>query len=63
MVVELGIGNGRLEIGSVRKLFDGVVASGNYDVTGDGQRFVLIEGSAAASTPLTLLENWPATLR
>ena len=63
MAAELGIGNGRLEIGSVRKLFDGIVASGNYDVTGDGQRFVVIEGSAAASTPLTLLENWPATLR
>jgi len=63
MAAQIAIGNGTLEIGTVRKLFDGVVARGNYDVTGDGQRFVGIEGSEAASTPLTLLENWPATLR
>ena len=34
-----------------------------YDVTGDGQRFVVIETPQLASKPITLVTNWTAELK
>jgi Tol biopolymer transport system component/tRNA A-37 threonylcarbamoyl transferase component Bud32 len=65
MAAELSENNGTLEIGRVQKLFDGVSSSAySYAVTADGQKFVVVENTAAATPrPLTLLENWTAALR
>jgi hypothetical protein len=35
----------------------------NYDVTADGQRFLVANRLDAAATPLTLVTNWNAVLR
>ncbi len=62
MAVEVATRNGALESGGAQKLFAG--GRFGYDVSADGQRFLVIEDDdAAASHPLTLLQNWPALLK
>ena len=60
-----------LEIGTARKLFDaptrGGLAIGQYSVTSDGSRFLLIEPASppglASEQPLSVVVNWSLGLR
>jgi hypothetical protein len=66
MAAEVTAQNGTLEVGRVQKLFDGIISRREmtYDVAPDGQKFlVVVDDAAQAARPLTLLENWTATLR
>ncbi|MSV35508.1 MAG: hypothetical protein EXQ47_07920 [Bryobacterales bacterium] len=65
MAVEVAARNGALEVGRGQKLFDGIITSGgwNYDVSADGQKIVVVDGGASSLLPVTLLQNWPASLR
>jgi hypothetical protein len=47
----------------VRKRFKGLIASGNCDVSADGEKFAVLQGSVVASSPLMLLQDWPALMR
>jgi hypothetical protein len=54
-----------------RPLFDTALSGRNtavtgrnrYDVTADGQRFLLIQPVGPPSPPMTVVVNWPSTLR
>jgi hypothetical protein len=65
MAAEVIARNGTLEVGKVQKLFDGIgnVRGYLYDVSADGQRFLVADEGAATARPLTLLQNWTAMLR
>jgi eukaryotic-like serine/threonine-protein kinase len=64
MTAEVNIGNGTLEVEKVQKLFDGVINGTNtFDVSADGQKFLVVEDSVTSSPPLTLVLNWTAALR
>ena len=56
------------EVNGIRPLFDTNnmspnIASAQYDVTADGQRFLAITTGDAGTLPLTLVQNWTAELR
>ena len=65
MAAEVLARNGTLEVGKIQKLFDGIVGARGYlyDVSADGQRFLVADEGSATARPLTLLQNWTATLR
>jgi len=71
MTVELKENGGSLQVVSVRPLFEmlqTVYLTGagvnQYDVTGDGNRFVVVTGTATgAPEPLHLVTNWDAELK
>ena len=63
MAAEVTVGNGILQVGRVQKLFD-VINTRGYDVSADGQKFVMTGDPVTSSAPpLNLLQNWPAALR
>ena len=53
------------EVGAIRTLFEtrpyGVF--GKFDVTADGQRFIVAYEAGAPATVTTLVVNWPAALK
>ena len=53
------------EVGAIRTLFEtrpyGVF--GKFDVTADGQRFIVAYEAGAPATVITLVVNWPAALK
>ncbi len=56
------------EVNGIRPLFDTNnmspnIASAQYDVTADGQRFLAITTGDAGTLPLTLVQNWTAELK
>ena len=61
-----GIGN-TIEVGQVRPLSIPVAAGPllgyQYDVSADGQRFLVATPEGNASPPLTLIQNWVAGLK
>jgi hypothetical protein len=65
MAAEIAASNGTLEVGKVQKLFDGIVFTRGitYDVSADGQKFLVVDDGVSAARPLTLLQNWTAALR
>jgi hypothetical protein len=65
MAAEVAQRNGTLDIGQVRKLFEGLVTTRDltYDVSADGQKVLVVDQGAVTARPLTLLQNWPASLR
>jgi len=65
MAVDVSERNDTLDIGRSEKLFDGIVTSRGtlYDITADGQKFLVADDGTSTSRPLTLLQNWTATLR
>ena len=68
MAAAVSTEGGRVEVGTVRPLFDmrRGFRGGRYfyDVSSDGQRFLLNAVEEQASMgPLTLVVNWPAALR
>jgi Tol biopolymer transport system component len=69
MAVEIRPAAGGIETGSPRELFTASMpgASGDtpyaYDVTADGQRFLIQEPTDNQSSPLTVILNWQAKLK
>ncbi len=65
MAAEVTARNGTLEVGQVQKLFDGIITSRGtvYDVSADGQKFLVVDDGATATRPLTLVQNWTALLK
>jgi hypothetical protein len=67
MSVEVKTNTGRLEAGIPRPLFDMQRSSryGAYDVTADGQKFLLVVSSeeAGAPQPITVVLNWQAGIK
>jgi len=69
MSVPITLNPGRVEMGAAQQLFRfnnplgivGVVSP--YDVTADGQRFVLITTPQQTPRPITLVTNWTAELK
>jgi hypothetical protein len=67
MSVEIAAKDASLIVGKTQQLFEADSAPGGlgpmYDVTADGQKFVIAaRGNADAANPLTLVLNWPALL-
>jgi eukaryotic-like serine/threonine-protein kinase len=65
MAAEVASRNGTLEVGRVQKLFDGIITNRGYtyDVSADGQKFLVVEDGVSTARPLTLVQNWTASLR
>ncbi|MDQ1469120.1 MAG: eukaryotic-like serine/threonine-protein kinase [Bryobacterales bacterium] len=67
MTVEVAAHNGTLEVGRAEKLFEGLVTlrslGATYDVSGDGRKFLVVEGGTPSGGPLRVVQNWTATLR
>ena len=65
MAAEVKIGNGTLEVEKVQMLFGGILAdrANTFDVSTDGQKFLVMEETVTSSPPLTLVQNWRASLR
>ena len=65
MSVAVASHGGTLDVGREQKLFDGVVTSRGvlYDVSADGQKFLVADDGANSSQPLTLVQNWTALLK
>ena len=66
MAAEVAARNGTLEVGQVRELFNGITTGFGltYDVSADGQKFLVADfGTATNSRPLTLVQNWTASLK
>lgn len=64
---EVNASDGKFEARNVRALFQGRFGSGgndSYDVTADGQKFLIVTASdGAATTTLTFVLNWEAELK
>jgi Tol biopolymer transport system component/predicted Ser/Thr protein kinase len=67
MAAEVTTRGASLEVGQVRALFGPIYAAGDfpfYDVSPDGQRFLIAVASGQKATePLTLIQNWASGLR
>jgi hypothetical protein len=72
MAVEIGEKNGAPDIGVPRMLFEtrishpaGTADFYSYDVSRDGQRFIIssLPADAQASNPITVVLNWAASLK
>jgi len=70
MAAEVIARNGTLEVGKVEKLFDAIVTgrsygSYTYDVSADGETFLVVDDGIGATRPLplTLFQNWTTSLR
>jgi Tol biopolymer transport system component len=65
MSAEVNGKGGAFEVGAVRPLFRTRAAAPalTYDVTADGQRFLVINSLEEESLPLTLVVNWNAGLK
>ncbi|MFY9530945.1 MAG: protein kinase, partial [Candidatus Acidiferrales bacterium] len=66
MVAEVREGGSSFEVGKVHALFEirPYGQRGSYDVTADGQRFIILDYAREQSTAaITLVVNWPADLK
>jgi hypothetical protein len=74
MVAEVNGAGTALQVGTVTSLFEvrrrtaaylGYGTGSVYDVTADGQRFLvnIVSDDQAAPPPITIITNWTATLR
>ena len=69
MAVSIEVTGAGIETGTPRRLFAASMprASGDtpfsYDVTADGQRFLIQQPTAVQSSPLTVVLNWQTRLR
>ena len=62
MAAEINSQGASLEVGTVKPLFE--IRPGHYDVTADGQRFLMTTPvEQKASSPITLVINWSADLK
>jgi Tol biopolymer transport system component len=65
MVVDVAMTAAGVQIGRPRTLFEGdymTWGDGDYDVSRDGQRFVMVRRSNARASTLTVRLNWPSDL-
>jgi serine/threonine protein kinase/Tol biopolymer transport system component len=64
MAAKVTLGKDTLEVEGVQKLFSGATQiTATYDVSPDGQKFVVVEPGESLSSTLTIMQNWPAFLR
>lgn len=69
MAAAVEAGQNKFDVKEVRPLFhvnlapEATERSGSYDVTADGTRFIVIASSDEVPPPITLVLNWPATLK
>lgn len=68
MAAEIKLGTTIVDVGSVQPLFQIRPFGGGgrdiYDVTGDGQRFLVASpGGEESSSPITLVVNWPVEVK
>ena len=65
MAAEVSSKGGSLEVGAVRSLFGPIppLLGGGYDVSGDGQHFLVRMEPQGSDEPLTVVQNWTATLK
>ena len=67
MAAEISAHNTNVEVRREQKLFDGVFSPGAfgtpYDVSADGQRFLVIDASGSSVKVLTVVQNWTVLLR
>jgi Tol biopolymer transport system component len=67
MAATVSAGGGRVDVDAVQPLFDMRAPDGLprsfYDVAGNGQRFMIVVPDDTASTPLTLVSNWPTLVK
>ncbi len=68
MSAEVKANGSSLEVGAVRPLFEtrpyyGQLSANLYDVTADGQRFIVAYEAQQSNAAITLVVNWPADLR
>ncbi len=67
MAAEVNAGDGKFEVRNVHALFQTRFASGgndSYDVTADGQKFLIITSSEGVAAPsLTVVINWDAEVK
>ena len=67
MAADLSVAAGNLRVGAVRSLFGTTLGGINgylYDVTPDGQRFIVAQDFKKTSTmPLAIVTNWPVELK
>ena len=68
MAAQIKLGPASIDADSERPLFRINPYGGDrwdiYDVTGDGQRFLVAKpGGANSSLPLTLVVNWPGEIK
>jgi Tol biopolymer transport system component len=64
--VEIKMSGRNFAVGRVTTLFGGILSlpGYSYDVSTDGQRFLVVNTPEQSATePLTLVQNWPDTLR
>jgi len=65
MATDVAIKGGTLEVGAARSLFGLVdeAAIPSFDVSEDGQRFLMLSAPEQQSAePLTLIQNWASEL-
>ena len=67
MVAAVTVSGGGVEVGAVQSLFELRAPEGLardfYDVTSDGQRFMLVIPDETTANPLTLVNNWPTLVK
>ena len=72
MAADVNGQSGSFSVGTVRALFDSQMRTigfaganpSNYDVTADGQKFLVnVAEESGATVPITLMVNWTAELR
>jgi eukaryotic-like serine/threonine-protein kinase len=67
MAAEVKTDGSSFGIGAVKPLFEtrvySTVEGGGYDVSADGQRFIICYEPGQPSVAITLVENWPSLLR
>ncbi|HVS90119.1 MAG TPA: protein kinase [Candidatus Acidoferrum sp.] len=67
MAAEVKASGTSFEVGAVQPLFETrpsrTVINGSYDVTADGQRFVIAYEAGQPTAAITLVVNWPAEVK
>jgi hypothetical protein len=65
MAAQVKFANGTLEVEKIQMLFGVILAdrANTFDVSADGQKFLVVDEAVASSPPLTLVQNWTASLR
>ena len=68
MSVDVKAAGARLATGTPRQLFqlamsDASYCAARYDVTGDGEKFLVMEASSSADEQMHIVTNWDAALR
>lgn len=65
MAAEVTLGKGVVDLGPVQRLFDGIVTTRGptYEVSDNGEKFLVVDDGIRGARPLTLIQNWTAALK